>query len=161
MSCEQERFLSELYAARYRDLLRFAYAKLRDLHRAEELVHDAFVIAQNKIDAVIAVENPAGWLFTTVNHLILHEFRARRQTLKLIAEVQRDAEDTALSNRDDYEFELADLFTPEDWYLLKKSCIERVPIGELAQELGIGYEACKKRLLRLKARARQVYNDTK
>jgi len=155
MNDEKERFLSNLYVIMYDTLLRFANAKLGNIQRAEEIVQDAFIIAQQRVDTVMDSANANGWMVNTVKYLLKHEYRARQKAHALYYELKRDADVQKHFLSDDYIFELSDMFAKDDWELLFRVCIEGVPIGDITLELGIEYDACKKRLQKLKNIAKQ------
>lgn len=159
MNDEQERFLIDLFVTQLIPLIRFANAKIGNIHCAEEIVQDTFLIAQRKIDAVMECENPIGWLFNAANNLIKHERRRRKQAITLYFELERGTDATDFIFIDDYIFEVADMFSDAEWQLLRMACIERFPIGAIADTLGISYEACKKRIRKIKATARERFDD--
>jgi RNA polymerase sigma-70 factor (ECF subfamily) len=159
---EKEVFLEGLFRKMYKPLYDAARSRIGDSHRAEELTQDVFVIASGKIDAVMGSPNPGGWLYVTLQNVLRHEFRTRQlvQQLFVPIEVVPEPIDSGKSNDADIEIlEIRNLFEPEEWALLKKAYIDDVPIKVIAQELGIGYDACKKRLYKARDRARVLLKE--
>jgi len=151
--------IESLYFAMYEKLFLFAFSHLKDYHRSEELVHDVFVLAQEKWEAVINSPNPNGWLYIALKNMVGHEFRKRQLIFKKIAEMSYLEEVTqAGNNRGDID-ELLALemgLEQDEWILLKKVYYEGYSIHELSEQLGIEYETCKKRIQRIKSKAKTL-----
>ncbi|MDR0839248.1 MAG: sigma-70 family RNA polymerase sigma factor [Oscillospiraceae bacterium] len=150
----EDQFLEELFLSMYKQLLKYAYSRIGNYHRAEELAMDAFLLAREKLPDVMESRNPEGWLMKTLKNLIMHEFRTRKLIHKLFADMPEFTEPAA--REDDGGFELLDALTPEDRGLLYAAYVEGRPMGEIAKDLGIGYSACVKRMQKARARAREA-----
>lgn len=155
----QEKFIHKLFLDTYRSLYAYALAVLRDPQRAEELVQDVFLLAIEKTDVVMRSPNPKGWLFRAVKNQLQHEYRARQRMLKLCCSLEALPEQSHPAAPDAYSLELQALraqFTPEEWDMLQRAYIRQERIADIAAAHGISYDACRKRLYKLKVRARRL-----
>lgn len=132
----------------------YALAILNLSELAEEAVHDAFRIACGKPDDLMNSPVPEGWMMNTLKNVIRNKQRKLKQQRRLIVEdVPIEDYIATIGVEDDYsEMEFSDLISDEDYYLIKCVTIEQKTITEVAEELGISPEACKKRIQRAKKR---------
>jgi len=158
MDNNHEQLFNRLFTDTFTPLFRFANARLNDAHRAEELVQDAFLIAVDKMDEVAASKNPEGWLMNTMKFLILHENRLRSKGAAIIFEYEQ-VNDYELASKDEYIAETRSMFSDEEWWLLRVSCIEKLPVGIIAKQMGLPYETCKKRVQKVKRIAAEKYDE--
>lgn len=155
----QKKFIQKLFQDTYRGLYAYALASLRDPQRAEELVQDVFLLAIETADALLRSPNPKGWLFRAVKNQLRHEYRAQQRLKKLCCSLEALPEQNHPAAPDVYELELQALraaFTPEEWDMLQRAYIRQERIADIAAAHGLSYDACRKRLYRLKARARRA-----
>jgi RNA polymerase sigma-70 factor (ECF subfamily) len=157
----EDRFLEDLFRETYRDLHLYAYAKLRDFHRAEELTQDVFVMAQSKLDELRLSPNPPGWLMNVLKNKIMHEFRTRtRKRTVPLSEVSDEAADEAAGAAYiSADIEMREIFTKEEWQLIDTIYVEGRTITKAAQELGISYDACRRRMNGIREKARESLKD--
>lgn len=78
MQQNMDQWFTDLYRLNASKMVRYAYAQLRRMEIAEELVEDAFVMLLRKQDQVAEHPNPSGWLWKTLQHLILTELRSAK-----------------------------------------------------------------------------------
>jgi RNA polymerase sigma factor (sigma-70 family) len=165
MDREKDKFLAELYQDMNSRLVFAAYADVKDRYRAEELVQDVFMLASKKIDSVMKSPNPRGWLVNTLQFVLKREYRSRLNVQKAFAEQSaftEDLEDSASNSAEDEALkmlELSSMFTGAEWHLLKRAYIERCTIAEIADELGIEYDACAKRLQKARDKAKTLFKE--
>lgn len=86
----QDDWFSALYQESAPRMLRYAFYQLRDRDRAEELVGDAFVLLLRKQEALDGHPNLPGWLWKTLQHLILTEVKSARRRLEVPIDEQFD-----------------------------------------------------------------------
>ena len=147
----EERFLEELYLEMYNKIYAFAYVRLEDEQLAQELVQDVFVLAQEKLAELRKSENPQGWLIRAAGYAVLHAQRTRSMIRRHFVPLQEEA---ATPERD-AQPGLRELLKEEEWLLLKQVYCDGYSVAEAAALHGLSFEACKKRLYRLKKRLRQ------
>ena len=164
---DQERLLEELYREMYSVLLCYANAALKDKALAEEAVQDTFRIACAKILELSESPNQKGWLMLTLKNVIRNTRRELAALNQLfVSAISIDDEivletyalETDYDKRiEDAEVDIlyADLLSPDEYSLLKKIVLQRYTIADVARELGISVESCKKRVQRAKQKLRK------
>lgn len=157
LSESEHRLLEQLYRAYYHQLYLYARAVLRHDQLAEEAVQDTFHIACGKMADLRRSENPAGWLVQTLKHVLKNMERCRSS---LYSSMLRSApyEDASLgAGRDEEDLELlyGGILTREEFHLFKRIAVDHYSFLELAQELHISVEACRKRFHRAKEKMRK------
>lgn len=155
----QEAAIEELYRKMHKKMLVYAFNALKHKQLAEEAVQDIFRIACKKPNALISSENPEGWLMNTLKNVIRNIRRIQANLSNLIVSVVTAEEIDAsakLTYGDDIGFKVTyeDLLGKEDFRLLKMIA-DKYTMLEIADELGISVEACKKKV----QRARKKYKN--
>jgi RNA polymerase sigma-70 factor (ECF subfamily) len=74
---DYERFFKKLFIEMRSKLIRFAEAKIPDRQDAEDIVEETFKTAWQKIDELIASQNPNGWLINALKLHILKYYEKR------------------------------------------------------------------------------------
>ena len=153
----KDTFLEDLYREMYNNLYHFARVKLNDEQLAQEIVQDVFVLAQEKIELLRQSPNPRGWLIKTTNNTILHALRTK-QTIKAHF-VPLDEKAVESIENPHEEIGLRELLSIEEWNLLRNVYCDGYSIKEAAILHNISFEACRKRLYRIKQRLRIQFNE--
>ena len=144
--------VEKLYKEMYPALHVYALRILGDEALAEEAVQDAFCIACAKREQFLSSPNPEGWLMVTLKHVMQNMLRtqAKLQRLLSLDEGERmPAESVELVSVD---LLFGDVAGSEDFRLLKRVALEQCTMLELAQEMGVSVETCKKRVQRARKR---------
>jgi RNA polymerase sigma-70 factor (ECF subfamily) len=145
----------------YRKLFTYANTVINDEYRAQDIVHETFLTAVRKIDSVRGSTNPEGWLVNTLKNVIKHEFRDRNKIAGVILSLET-LEDAAEVSWDYDKLELEDIkasLTAEEWWLLNAVYLEGKKYAEVARELGIEYDACRKRVRKARDKAARLWKD--
>ena len=144
--------VEELYREMYPALHVYALRIMGDEGLAEEAVQDAFCIACARREQFLSSANPQGWIMLTLKHVMQNMLRAqtkRKRHLVLdVGEVQAVEEPELVS----VDLLFGDVAESEDFRLLKRIALDQCTVAELAQELGVSVEACKKRVQRARKR---------
>ncbi len=160
---------AELIDRLYRELaprlVRYARGALGGrIELAEEAVQIAFMEACEKSEALLASENPHGWIVNAVRIVIKKLVAEQRRLAELIrraeAQLAPDAQaapDPQLSAPD---LLYGDLAADEDFKLLRRYSETGCSIAELAADYGISFEAAKKRVQRARKRLRKIFEDS-
>lgn len=113
-------------------------------------------------DNLEQVEYPKTWLRKIVYNVV----RNRQRSQERFASVPIDDEGTPIeelgSHEDepDVELEYGGIVSAEDLHLLRLSSVEQHTYSEIAEELGVSAEACRKRVNRAKKELRKkLEND--
>lgn len=157
MTQEESEYIDRIYRDMYHSLYTYAYGILVNQYLAEESVQETFRVACDKPKELIACPNPEGWLVETLKNVIRNAERKRAMLEKYIAALEPADLDRLVSPDcgDDVDLMYSDLVSKEEFYLLKRVDIEGYTMLEMAEELGINVETCKKRAQRAREKMRQ------
>ena len=161
MTQEEREYIDRLYRDMCHSLYAYAYAILGNQHLAEEFVQETFRVACDKPKELIACPNPKGWLMEVLKNVIRNAQRKRAMLEKYIATLEPEDLDRLVRPDcgDDVDLMYSDLVSPAEFHLLKRIDIEGYTMLEMAEELGINVEACKKRAQRAREKMRQQLED--
>ena len=160
MNSEQRQKLGFLYESFYRELLRFAYGKVKSWADAEDLVQRSFEIACRKADTVPEDRIDKAWLteilfFEIKNHWRAEARReAHTETLDPEKEYIASGADVLLDRLD--ELRPAEL-SEEDFQLLKAVSVYGLTYAEAAKAFGLSEAACAKRCQRAKKKIQKFF----
>lgn len=167
-------WLEELHAAHYPTLLRLAKNRLLRLTgstaEAEDVVQDAFLLAAEK--DIRQLEHPLKWLMKTTSNLCLQRMdRAKRDVGKERRLIQNKLDSSA--DRSVYAIEreesetdalmwllvLEQTLSSEEWELLRKYCLENLPLHELASAYGMPPNRLKVKIHRIRKKIEKISRD--
>lgn len=153
------KFIETLYIKNASLLFNYANIILSNTSLAEEAVQETFVIACIKQHALENSPNPEGWLMNTLKNVCRNIQKNRNYYLSRILSLNESVlGTTALESDNLWETNVQDFISKEDFMILKKIILDGYSYKDLAKELGISIEACKKRAQRAKQRFRKNYN---
>lgn len=158
---EESEYIDRLYRDTYHSLHTYAYGILRNPYMAEEAVQDTFKIACGKPGDLMGCPKPIGWLMEVLKNVIRNAQRKREMMEKYIASLD-PAELARLESPDcgdDVDLMYSDLVTKKEFYLLKRVDIEGYTMLEMAEELGINVETCKKRAQRAREKMKKKLEE--
>jgi RNA polymerase sigma-70 factor (ECF subfamily) len=141
-----------MYREMYPTLYAYALRILKDRALAEEAVQDTFCIACAKREQALSNPKPRGWLMLTLKHVMQNMLRTQRKLQRLLFLTAGEEQPTDAPELLDVDVLFGDVSDSEDFRLLKRLALEQYTIAELAQDLGISVEACKKRVQRARKR---------
>lgn len=144
--------IEKLYKEMYPALHVYAVRILGDAALAEEAVQDAFCIACAKREKFLSSPNPQGWIMLTLKHVMQNMLRTQAKLLRLLS--LEEGEDLPAGSGELMSVDLlfGDVAGSEDFRLLKRVALDQCTMPELARELGVSVEACKKRVQRARKR---------
>ena len=158
--------MDESQAGKYRAMLcRFLLFLLRDIHHAEEITQEAFVVALSKGPDPAKGTNYGAWLRSIARNLVRSHVRKRRGRPLLPDDVLDAAERHFVRTGSDQ----ADLWEARRQAL--SACMQKLPegqrdlllrryergqkVGHLAERLGVEPNTLSKRLERIRERLRR------
>ena len=144
--------LEEMYREMYPTLYAYALRILKDHTLAEEAIQDTFCIACAKREQVLSNPKPRGWIMLTLKHVMQNMLRTQRKLQKLLFLAAGEEQPMEGPELLDVDVLFGNVSDSEDFRLLKRIALEQCSIVELAQDLGISVEACKKRVQRARKR---------
>lgn len=167
MNRTEQEFLEQLFHEMQKKLLRYAKLQMNGIPLAEDAVQEVFVVASLRVDALMASENPQGWLVNTLKN-ILHAVKrsvAKQGQLYMVllndAMIQKtakyDLSKTAGMNWVDLFY--SELIPDADFQLIKMIDLEGYSIREASQILSISDEACKKRVQRARSKFKKALEE--
>ncbi len=147
MTTEQDTFLTEYYMKKRMFLLEYAESSLHNYALSEEAVQQTFEIACIKINDFQNHPNPGGWL-TKVLSFVICNIQSRQHTEQRyvipLDEYRPDlvaAPEKPVSLRTTY----GSLVDTPQFQLLYEAEVMGCTLKEIAGDLGISEDACKKR----------------
>ena len=151
MKKTEEEYLDQLFREMRGKLRIYAENHLTGIPYADDAVQEVFTIASLKIEALMASENPKGWLVNTLKNVIHAAKRSSAKQnqlqMKMINTLSEESNDYDLSKYAGIswiDLYYSGLVSDEDYRLIKLIEIEGYSIHEVAQSMSISNEACKK-----------------
>lgn len=160
MSTREERFAA-LYRREHGDVLRFV-ARRAGPERAEDITHDAFLVAWRRLDELPAAPGDVrAWLFAVARGCLLNERRGISRGTALAVRIAESAE-TFVPGHDDAVGRRVDLATAwgnldaAQQEVLALTAWDGLTSTEAGRVLGISGPAYRVRLLRARAALRRA-----
>ena len=144
--------VEKLYKEMYPALRAYALRVMEDVALAEEAIQDAFCIACVRRDQFLSSPNPQGWIMLTLKHVMQNMLRTQAKLKTMLSLEAGEGEPAGPQELISVDLLFSDLSGSEDFRLLKRIALDRCTMLELAEELGISVEACKKRVQRARKR---------
>ena len=156
MDVNQKRTLVEKWYQQYSKLLFHAACLLDTPDAAEEIVQETFRIVM-ETDNPEQVEYPKTWLRKIVYNVVRNRQRRQERFASVPIDDERIPIEELGSRVDepDIELEYGSIVSAEDLHLLRLSSVEQYTYSEIAEELGVSAEACRKRVNRAKKELRK------
>lgn len=148
--------LEQMYREMYPTLYAYALRILKDHALAEEAIQDTFCIACAKREQFLSSANPHGWIMCTLKFVMRNMLRTQAK-LKSLLQSLDDEEGVCAGPQEMASVDVlfGDVSDSEDFQLLKRIALDRCTMLEVAQDLGISVETCKKRVQRARKRLQQ------
>ena len=150
LSTKEADFLEQCYKTEYKRLYSYASAVLGSSSLAEVAVQETFVAAMQRIETLMQHENPVGWLFVALKHVI-QSIRRDQAELEFHTIPEEEAPPLTTQMEEPAELDMTD----PDLALLRRFYVDNYSLAELAKEQGTTVGALKMRISRLKKKLRQ------
>lgn len=150
MTRKQRRTIDELYFQLYEPLFTYAQSTLQNESLAEEAVQETFVIACQKPVQLCDSPNPKGWLVQVLKKVI-HEIQERvRIASQIVEDFQEIDADSIPGPKDSIDLRVlyGNVADTDEFKLMLAISQEGKSLLEIAEELDISLNACKKRAQR-------------
>lgn len=151
---DQAEFLEKLYKELRIPLWRYSFAILHSEVLAEEVLQEVFLIACAKGEILYENKNPERWLFLVTKNVVRNMQRSiwrekRNRSFfddckQLCIEQMKESNEFAIKEL------FGDILSANEINLLNKIVLKKYTCTEVAEELNISEEACKKRLQRVR-----------
>lgn len=153
-------FIELLYRKEALLLFHYANAIFNNPSIAEEAVQETFIIVCMKYQSVKESSNPEGWIMNTHKNICRNIQRTRGYYLKKILSLDNNVNlSPYVETAYDVEDDLSTFVTSDDFMTLKKIILDGYSYKDLAIELDITVEACKKRFQRAKKRFQKSFSQ--
>ena len=150
-----EAAVEQLYKDLYPALHVYALRVLGEPALAEEAIQDAFCIACAKREDLLRSGEPRGWIVCTLKYVMRNMLRTQAKTANLLSLFQSMEKPDQAEDTVNVDVLFGDIADSEDFQLLKRIALDRCTMLEIAEDLGISVEACKKRVQRARKRLRE------
>ena len=145
MDNSKKAFLEKLFLENYSYMEYYAARFFRNKDLAQDVVQETFLIAQIKIDQLMESSSPKGWLFNTLKNVIGNTYKQQKRLADMVSIEECDlATNMEVSIKTTYQ----SMISNEDLQILIWVYCEGWPYADVAKRLGIGLDACKKRIQR-------------
>lgn len=148
--------VEQLYKELYPALHVYTLRVLGDAALAEEAIQDAFCIACAKREQFLSSADPRRWIMCTLKHVCQNMLRTQAKLKRLLLSLDTNRYlATGTPELMSVDLLFGDLSDSEDFRLLKRIALDRCTMLEVAEELGISVESCKKRVQRARKRLQE------
>ena len=166
MPNKENEFIDALYRDYFDDMFTYANASLNDEFLAQDLVHDAFHLALERVDELQNHPNLIGWLKIVIKNKVKEYHRERKAFLtycQSIDDFQMDLPDSrfdpaTLLEEESFDAILKKLqqyLTQDEYYLFRRFRLEHASHLQIAQELNISVWTSQKRWERVKKKLKK------
>ena len=123
---------------------------------AQDAIQDTFCIACAKRKQCLASADPRRWIMCTLKDVGQNVRRTQAKLKKLLLSLNTgECQDAGTPDPVSVDVLFGDLSDSEDFRLLKRIALDRCTMLEVAEELGISLESCKKRVQRARKRLQE------
>lgn len=151
-----ESTVEQLYKEMYPALHVYALRILGNSALAEEAIQDTFCIACAKQEQFLSSANPRSWIMCTLKHVMQNMLRTQAKLKNLLLSLDMgESLPTEAPDLMSVDVLFSDVSDSEDFRLLKRIALDRCTMLEIAEELGISVETCKKRVQRARKRLQE------
>jgi RNA polymerase sigma-70 factor (ECF subfamily) len=152
---------AELYTRHKDALFDYCFHLLKDRARAEDAVHEAFMMAWKDIPSLKGTHSFRSWMFSIVRHHALNQIRGRKLFDELSDEVPMNDPDpleVLITNERSTNFaELLDRMRPQFKELIVLKDFEDLTYAEIARITGLSLASVRVHLYRARKALAKVY----
>lgn len=147
MTAEQDQFFTKIYKERRKPLLMYAESALGNHAMAEDAVQLAFEIGWRKIEDFQNCPKPEGWIFKSLEFVISNMKSRLCTERRVIAIVDEYRPDLVAAPADPLPLRVhfGDLVDTPQFQIIYEMDFYGRTLAEIAKDLGISENACKKR----------------
>lgn len=149
MDDSKNKFLEKLFLENYSCMEFYATRFFNNQDLAQDVVQETFLIAQAKIDHLMASASPRGWLFNTLKNVIGNTYKQQKRLTRMVP-IQNCEIPTTMELSVEATYQA--LVSAEELQILIWVYCDGLPYAQVADRLGISLSACKKRIQRARLR---------
>lgn len=148
--------IAEIYKESFGDVYKFVYHKVRNRHVAEDIVHDAFLVALTKREEFLNHPKPKAWLMTTARYKLMElNKKLKRWDMEYLEDLPELVEPGNCYERIELELSALATISEDEWNMLKEYYLYGIDAATLAEREGITENNMNVRLTRLKKKLRE------
>jgi len=151
--------IKHLYESLRKPLLSFIIQKTGDEVKAEDILHDVFLIAQEQIGSLKDTTKIEGWIYSIARNAIVDEYRNRKPITQseIESNISEQADETVIERlADSVQMFMERLPEPYQTALML-SDIKNIPQDEIAKRLGLSLSGAKSRIQRARKMLKALY----
>lgn len=159
---EEERIASDgevieaAYVAYFEEVYKFVFRRIGNETVTEDIVHDVFCAALNKMEEFRNHPEPKRWLMVTAKNKIRELYRKmKRRSFETLDEIPEPAVEEPDYSEIELELTALAIIDKEEWELIKDYYLIGITIRELAERYGITENNMRVRLHRLRVKLRK------
>ncbi len=144
------------YGAYFEDVYKFVFRRIGNEPVTEDIVHDVFCAALNKMEEFRNHPEPKRWLMVTAKNKIRELYRKmKRRSFETLDEIPEPAVEEPDYREIELELTALAIIDIEEWELIKDYYLNGITIRELAERYGITENNMRVRLHRLRVKLRK------
>jgi RNA polymerase sigma-70 factor (ECF subfamily) len=157
---EKALFIENLYREMEHKLLSYAISRIPDKENAEDILHETFKTLWLKIDKVMKLENPNGWVFNAmVFHTYKHLDRLKRDD-KLYSPIPYSEMEVMIESDFDSEISFSDSLTESELHILKLK-EQGYKHNEIGEMMALTTGTISSKVSRMKEKLTELLGGTK
>jgi RNA polymerase sigma-70 factor (ECF subfamily) len=134
----RKEFLKQLYMKQSKGMFRYANSIMRDNYLAEDAVQETFAVAWEKIESLVGMDSPVGWLFGTLKNIMKKNTAEMYKFQKLLLSLDGyNGIDQAVTDDIDPTILYEGIISSEEYSILEKLYIHGYTYKELASEMKV------------------------
>ena len=148
--------IEKAYNAYFKDVYAYVLRRVGNSTVAEDIAHDVFLTALNRIEVFRNHPQKKGWLMITARNK-LKELRKKMESrpVESLEEVQDVGTEEIDYGKIEFVLTMHKVVAEEEWELIKDFYLRGITIRELAEKYGITENAMTVRLHRLRKKIRE------
>lgn len=148
--------IEDAYKAYFKDVYGYVVRRVGNETVAEDIVHDVFLTALDKIEKFRNHPQQKGWLMVTARNK-MRELKKKMENnpLESLEEMMEVGEEEGDYEKIEFELAVLEVVKEEEWELIKDYYLRGVTIREMAEKYGITENAMTVRLHRLRKKIKE------
>lgn len=147
--------IEKCYSEERESLVRYGILLMGNAFDAEDILHEAMIVAINNEEKWTLAQNKVAWLRGVMKNLARNEIRKRIRETNYLQKQQGNQSDI-VHEVTNVSLEYGGLIPDKDLSLLILFYCDGYHLNDLASMYGIGLSACKMRILRARGRLKAL-----
>ncbi|MFQ3597324.1 MAG: sigma-70 family RNA polymerase sigma factor, partial [Chloroherpetonaceae bacterium] len=159
MQPEYRRDFERLYESLRKPLLAFIIQKTGDETKAEDILHDVFLKAQEQLGALNDATKIESWIYSITRNAIADDYRNRKplSRLELEIDIEERSQETVVEQLSGSVRAFIEMLPEPYKTALMLSDIENMPQQDIAKRLGLSLSGAKSRIQRARNKLKSLY----